>query len=318
MLREFTIADIGALHTARRQALFLHNQTLLTRGPAALFRRALLARLAGLTGVYTAVSGELIGQAQHLAGQPLAALTFLAPAAAAHDAALTQMVEHFLKKLGPLGVQGLLAELDENSAVCTALQQAGFSPHARQRIWKLAQAPAPRQSHSGWRATTEADELAVRLLCHSLLPAIAQHNDLNGKESANGYVYHLKGQLAAFAALKRGPRGTWVQLFAEPKTFPLADGLTDLLIRLRPRPSRPLYFCVRDYQDWQEPVLEQLNGQPGPRQAALVRRTVLPLKVRDLQRAARAAFTEPTTPIRVPVRHAEPEWMNYDQTPNHR
>ena len=316
MLREFTIADLGVLNTA--QALFLHNQTLLTRGPAALIRRSLLAPLASLTGVYTVVCGELIGQAQRFADQPLAALTFLSPPAAAQGVALTQVVEYFLKKLGPLGVQGLQAELDENSATCAALQQAGFSLHARQRIWKLTHAPAARQSHSGWRVRAEADELAVHLLCQSQLPATAQHSDLSGKESSSGYVYYVEGQLAAFAAVKRGPQGTWAQLFAERGTFPLADGLTDLLISLRPRPSRPLYFCVRDYQDWLEPALEQLDGQPGPRQAALVRRTVLPLKVKDLQRAARAAFTEPTTPIRVPVRHAEPEWMNYDQTPNHR
>ena len=115
----------------------------------------------------------------------------------------------------------------------------------------------------------------------------------------------------------RGRRGVWAQLFAERGSFPLEDGLADLLIKLRPRPSRPLYLCVRDYQDWLEPVLEQLDGQPGPRQAALLRRTVMPVKVKDLQRAARAAFVEPTTPIRLPVQ-AEVEWTNYDQTPNHR
>lgn len=282
-------------------------------------RRAWFGPLAAFAGVYTAVhrsgGGSLVGQAQRFGYKPLAALSFLAPASAAQGAALTALVEYFLKRLGPLGVQGLTAELDENSAACAALQQAGFSLHARQRVWKLAQAPAVRQNHSGWRLRTEADELAVRLLRQSVLPP--QQADTHGSESTPGYVYYLGLSLTAFAAVRRGPRGIWAQLFAERDTFPLEDGLTELLIRLRPRPGRPLYLCVRDHQDWHEPVLEQLDGQPGPRQAALVRRTVMPVKVKDLQRAARAAFVEPTTPIRLPVQ-ADVEWTNYDQTPNYR
>jgi hypothetical protein len=322
VLRDFTIADLGALNTVRQQALFLNNRNLLTRGPAALTRRTWLAPLSALTGVHTALwqngGGQLIGQAELLPGTPLAALSFLAPHTAVTAASLTDLVEYLLKKLGPLGVEGLLAELDEHSAACAALRQAGFSIYARQRIWKLSSSPqGARYGETAWRPALERDVFAVNVLRQSLLPGQVQQLE-DKKDDLDGYVYDPAGHITAFAEVHRGPSGIWVQPFVHLDAEPFHDGLADLLINLRPRPTRPVYISVRTYQDWLEPVLEQLGGQPGPRQVAMARRTVLPLKVEKAQRVAPAATIEPTTPIHVPSRHPEPEWMNYDQTPNYR
>ena len=37
------------------------------------------------------------------------------------------------------------------------------------------------------------------------------------------------------------------------------------------RGSRPVYVCVRSYQAWLEPVLEDLGGQAADRQAIMVK-----------------------------------------------
>ncbi|UYN92487.1 MAG: hypothetical protein KIT70_03090 [Anaerolineales bacterium] len=301
-MHDFTISDYGALNTARHHALFLHNQSVLTRGPAALTRRALLAPLCSLTGVHTAVSAEdgLVLQAQRFAGRSLAALVFLAPQAAANGAALTRAVEYMLKQLGTHGVQGLFAELDEHSAANAALQQAGLSVQTHQRVWRLTRTPHAGYDNLLWQPHLGRHALAVSLLRNSLIPVQLQHLDCGSADLRDSFVVYEGGQLAAFADVQRGPKGIWVQLLIEPG-HALADRLMALMLRLRPRPGRPVYVNVRAHQDWLEPALEGLDAQPGPRQVVLVRRMVQPVKVKDLQKIAKAAGVEAST-IQFPVR----------------
>lgn len=304
MSQDFTIANLGALTTARQQALFLHNQSVLTRGPAALARRAWLAPFCHLTGVHTRVSPEgVVLQAQRFAQRSLAPLVFVSPAGA-HQAALTHALEDLLKQLGPHGVQGIVAELDEHSAANAALQYAGLHAQAHQRIWKLTAAPALRQDNVPWQPYLSRHALAVRLLRNSVVPAQLQHLEYGAAQTHDSFVLHVAGQLTAFVDVQRGPYGIWVQLFAEPNA-PIADGLTALAILLRPRPTRPVYVAVRAYQDWLEPLLEGLDAQPGPRQVVLVRRMVQPVKVKDMQKLAQAASIEAST-IRYPVHSNAP------------
>lgn len=304
MLHDFTISDYGALNTARHHALFLHNQSVLTRGPAALARRALLAPLCSLTGVHTAVSSEegLVLQAQRFPGRSLAALVFAAPQAALSGPALTAAVEYMLRQLGPHGVQGIFAELDEHSGANAALQQAGLSVQGHQRLWRLTRPPQAGYDNLLWQPHLGRHALAVRLLRSSLLPPPMQHLECGSNDTRDSFVLYEGGQLAAFADVQRGPKGIWVQLLIEPGRA-LADRLMALMLRLRPRPGRPVYVCVRAFQDWLEPVLEGLDAQPGPRQSVLVRRMVQPVKVKDLQKIAKAAAAEAST-IQFPVQSA--------------
>lgn len=308
MSQDVTIADLGALLSAHPQALFLHNQSVLTRGAAALLRRAWLAPFAGYSGVHLAQAGgetKLFGQVQRYTGSPLAALVYLAPQAAIQPGRLTLIVEHFLKKLGTYGVQGLFAEVDEHSAASAALQQAGLSVQAHQRVWKLSRAPGVPLDALGWQPYLSRHALAVRLLHTALVPAQVQHLSCGSTQRQDSYVRFQQGQLAAFADVQRGPRGTWLQVLAAP-TPAMPDWLTELVLRLRPRRNRPLYIAVRSYQDWLEPVLEGLDADPGPRQAVLLRRMVQPVKVKEVQKMAQAASMEATSSIRYPAHTQAP------------
>lgn len=286
-------------------------------------RRALLAPLGALIGQFTVVTevGEgrvgLVGQAEHQADAALAHCTFLSPLTALGSAPLPDLVEYLLKKVGERGAQGLLVELDEHSPGFAALRQAGFSIYARQRIWKLDRPPRGIAGASVWRPAFERDRLAVQLLQSSLLPGQVQQFEASVAD-LDGYVYVRDGQLVAYAEVRRGSHGIWMQPFVHLDAEPFHEVLLDLVNRLHPRPGRPLYVSVRTYQDWLEKILEDFGARPGPRQVAMARRTVVPLKVEQAQRAARGVHVEPTTPIHVPSRHTEPEWMTYDKTPNYR
>jgi hypothetical protein len=254
-------------------------------------------------------------QAQHRTGAALAQCIFLAPVTNAQ--ALPELMDGLIKKVGERGAQGLLAELDEHSPGFAALRTAGFSIYARQRIWKLERAPRGIAGESAWRPALERDRLAMQLLQSSLLPGQVQQFEASVAD-LDGYVYERDGQMVAYAQTQRGKHGIWMQPFVHSDAEPFHETLLDLVNKLRPRPSRPLYVSVRSYQDWLERMLEDFGAKPGPRQVAMARRTVVPLKVEKAQRVVPAAHVEPTTSIHVPTRHTEPEWMTYDQTPNYR
>lgn len=322
VLRDFTIADLGALNLTSKQALFLNNQAVLTQGTRAVVRRALLAPLSSFSGVFTAVmdNGEgrvsMIAQAEHRSAAALAHCSFVAPHAALNSAALSELMDYLLKKVGQRSAQGLLAELDEHSAGFNALRAAGFSIYARQRIWRLDRPPRGIAGESAWRPALERDNLAIQLLQGGLLPGQVQQ--FEGAVGVAGYVYFHNEQLVAYAETRRGGHGIWLQPFVHLDAEPFHEALLDLVNRLHPRPSRPLYVSVRSYQDWLEKILEDFGAKPGPRQVAMARRTVVPLKVEKAQRTAPATRVEPTMPIHVPSRRRETEWMTYDQTSNHR
>lgn len=326
MLRTFTITDLGLLNAYKQQALFLHNQLVLTQGPGAVTRAAWLSPLASFTGTFTFLSsangdrGALIGQAHHRMGSPLAHCTFLAPRELLDSHALSELLERMLTRVGQRGAQSLLADVAEDGPAFTALRQAGFSIYARQCVWQITKSPRLK-ANTSWRPLFARDELAVHLLRNSLLPGQVQQTEIEDAENMEGFVSYREGELQAYVEVKRGPRGLWLQPFVHLDAEPIDKMLADLVARLHPRPARPLYVSLRSYQDWLESALQDLGAQPGPRQAAMARRTTVSLKVEEARRApVTKRSAEPSAPIHAlaPVQRHEPEWIIYDQTPNYR
>lgn len=329
MLRSFNIADIGLLSAYKNQAVFLNNQTYLTGGSGGLTRSAILSPLSSFTGTFTFVSTSnggqaLLGQVHHEAEDSVAYCRFLAPEDGLHSA--PQMLEHMLKCVGERGAQSLVIEVEEGGQAFSVLRKAGFSIYARQRVWRLDKAPATLEANAQWRPMLSRDQLAMQLLRNRLLPGEVQQIEMDIDKPKDGYVYYRDGELLAFAEVKRGRHGIWLQPFVDQNAEPFDEILFDLLAKLHPRATRPLYICLRSYQNWLEGALIDLDAQPSPRQAVLVRRTVVPLRVEEGRRVpVTEARAEPTASIRVSSRRTPRtlEWTilegkSYDQTPNYR
>jgi hypothetical protein len=325
VLRPFTIRDLSLWQAASSQAVFLNPQSFLTQGPRAILRGAFFSPLSALSGVFTYVlhnqgnSNAFIGQVSHPQGSQIAHGRFLSPKNALTSRYLPELLDGLLKQIGSRGAHSLIAEVDEDSPAFGVLRQNGFSIYARQQIWKIEQAHSTSAQTSSWRHALTGDELAVQILRNGLVPGQVQQIEAT-KESLDGYVFYRDEQLLAYADVKRGPRGIWLQPFVSLDAEPFEAALIDLLARLRPRASRPVYICLRSYQEWLQAPLKKLGASPGPYQAVMAKRTTLPLKVEETRRipvANRSA--EPTTPIHAPLPRArEPEWIRYDQTPNYR
>jgi|RifCSP13_1_1023834.scaffolds.fasta_scaffold70865_1 hypothetical protein len=288
-------------------------------------RGALFSPLSALSGVFTYIrhsTGDgraIIGQIAHRMGSPLAHCRFLSPERAMNSRFLPDLLEGLLEQVGGRGAHSLVAEVDEDSPAFGALRQNGFSIYARQQVWRVEKVLRAAETSSMWRPALQRDGVAIQLLRNGLVPGQVQQIESTA-QGPDGYVLYHNQQLIAYGEVKRGPRGIWLQPFVSLDAAPFDRALTDLLARLRPRAGRPVYVCLRTYQDWLRNPLGELDAEPGPNQAVMSKRTTVPLKAEEVRRipvANRSA--EPTTPIHAPLPQVrEPEWIRYDQTPNYR
>lgn len=287
-VRPFDWRDLPALHRYRNHSVFLDSALVLTRGPL-LVPGALLSYLAPAMGIFTCVSNgnedgtePVIGQIMHLPGASAAHLTFLTPDAELGSPALTALLDYLVLLAGERGAFRLLADVDERTTAFEALRRASFAIYSRQRIWQLTLQPADKGSSTAWRTATSQDVIAIRSLYNNLVPALVQQVEPFPVQRPRGLVYQQGDELLAYVELKYGYRGIWAQPFVHPDAEDVADRFFDLLSKIPNRRSRPVYICVRSYQAWLEPVIEEIGAEAGPRQAVMVKHLAIP------QRAVRA------------------------------
>jgi len=296
-VRQFDWRDWPTLRRYRQESVFLDSALVLTRGPQQL-TGALFSTLSSSLGIFTCVSnGEnapsgrrgslppMIGQFIHPAGSAFSHLTFLSPQSALESCSIAPLLEYMITLSGERGAMRLLADVDEQSQVFEALRQCGFVVYSRQCIWQLADW-GDVSAHSGaWRSLTERDTIPVRNLYNNLVPGLVQQIEPFAQSRAalpRGLVKYQNDELLAFAELKMGARGVWVQPFIHPDTENVQQILLDLLKHIADRRSRPLYVCIRSYQSWLELAIDELGGKAGPRQAVMARQLVTPQRVERL------------------------------------
>jgi hypothetical protein len=283
-IRPFDWRDFPRLQSYRSQSVYLDTTLVLTRGPM-LLSGALLSFLAPQTGIITSVcsgkedcSQTLIGQMIHSAGAPAAHMTFVTPDRALDSPAFPALLEDFVVTSGKRGAFRLLAEVDDRSQAFEGLRQSGFAIYGRQRVWRLSSPPAGEHGQNCWRAANGEDASPVRSLYNNLVPGLVQQVEPFSASRPQGLVYYQGDNLVAYIELKYGHRGIWGQPFVHPDAQDVPERFIDLVQQLPYRGSRPLYLCVRSYQSWLEPAIEDLGAEVGPLQAVMVKYLAVPQK----------------------------------------
>jgi len=283
-IRPFDWRDLPALHRYRHQSVYLNSALLLTRGPQ-LVPGTLLSYLTPGSRIFTSVSTnngdtnhDLIGQAIHPASSQMAQLTFLLPDQALDSAALPSLLEHLSAQAVEHGAFRLLAEADERSMAYEALRRATFATYARQRIWQIEGLPSSESPPLPWHVAAEKDLIAVRSLYNNLIPGLVQQVEPFPADRLHGMVYRQEDDLLAYIELKYGHRGIWAQPFVHPDAEDVVGRLMELLYHVPHRRSRPVYLCIRTYNSWLEPALEDIGAKAGPRQAVMVKHLAVPQK----------------------------------------
>jgi hypothetical protein len=320
-VRPFSWRDIAALNRQRDQCVFLDSALLLTRGPHVM-EGALLSYLAPGTGVITAIARGAaeakseetphsspadepprIGQCIHHEGSPYAHLTFLTPDMALDSPRVTELLEYLVGLCGKRGAFRLLADVDEENEAFEMLRRSSFAIYSRQRIWQLKSKRPEVEPGRQWRHAFSRDLAAIRALYNNLVPGLVQQVEPYVAQRPQGMVYYLNTDLLAYVELLYGPRGIWAQPFVHPDAEDVAEFMKDLIQKIPGRLSRPVYFCMRSYQSWLEPAIEELGAEAGPRQAVMVK--YLAIQQKALRSLAIPSLDGGQPEITAPVAHLE-------------
>jgi len=284
--RPLDILDIPTLARYRNQAVLLDTARALTHGnplgAAGLVSYFNLAR-----HVYTGIVQEngitLLGSVIHTNGDSFARLVYLAPRQELTHPNLPPLIEDLSAEAGKWGAFHVIAEVDETSDAFSALRKAGFSVYAWQRIWDVSHV-TPGQSDAGWARAQSIHLPAVQSLYYQIVPPLIQPVEQVPKQAA-GFI--STDDEKCYVNLTHGRVGFLLTPLIHPEATDVAAKLASLLNHLPNRRNRPVYLCIRSYQAWLEPVLEDLGGKPASqRQAVMVKHLVHTIKDEQAVRAA--------------------------------
>jgi len=294
-IRRLDILDLPILARYRGTALTLDSARALTRGHP-LGTVGFLTYFNPARHLYSAIANgdgfRVFGGIIHRRGDPFAKLLYLAPASQLDHPELPDLIAHLTEEAGRWGTFHVIAELDETSQAFTALRRAGFSVYAWQRMWNVSKI-AEAGSRSDWQPVKSTDLPAVQSLYHQIVPPL-MHPVEPAPNRAVGFV--CANGLKCFASLTSGPQGILLTPLMHPEVTDVGERLAALVNGLSGRRGRQVYLCVRSYQTWLEPALEDLGAQAAARQAVMVKR---------LARLVQEEQTVPVVPSSVRVQPSQ-------------
>lgn len=269
-IRPLDLLDIPTLSRHRNDALILDSTRALTRGNP-LGAAGFLSHFNPARHVYTAIVKEngdsLLGCVIHTPGETFARLLYLAPTAHLTHPSLVPLIENLSAQAGTWGAFHVIAEVDETSEAFVSLRSAGFAVYAWQRLWDLSSITEAGQT-SAWTRAREADLPAIQSLYHQIVPPLLQPVEQTPRR-ASGFV--CNAGVKCHVGLSSGTAGIVLAPLIHPDAADVGASLSALLRGLPNRGTRPVYLCVRSYQAWLEPALEDLGALAGPRQAVMVK-----------------------------------------------
>jgi len=291
-IRSLDILDLPLIARYRNDTLTLDSTRALTRGHP-LGAAGLLAYVNPARHMYAAVANgneaSLIGGVIHTRGETYAKLLYLAPASRLDHAALPGLVEHLVEQAGGWGAFHVIAELDETSDAFPALRQVGFSVYAWQRMWDVSELKGDSNASKGWTRARSVNRPALQSLHHQIVPQLMHPVEPLSK-NARGLI--CDGDVKCYVSLASGAQGIVITPLIHPEATNVDMKLSSLLNCIPDRRGRPVYLCVRSYQAWLEPALEDLGARSASRQAVMVK---------HLARLIRDEQTAPAVPSGVSV-----------------
>lgn len=294
--RPLDILDLPTIARYRNQALSLDASRLLTRGNP-LGAGGFLSYFNPVRHIYTCVAQEngttLLGSVIHTGQDAFAKLVYLAPTAELTHVGLVDLIENLASEAGKWGAFHLRAELEETSEAFPSLHKAGFSVYASQRIWDISHL-APGPSNERWAPAQPINLTAIQSLHYLITPPLLQPVEKTPKQ-ASGLV--STDGVKCYVNMIRGPRGILLMPLIHPETTDVAERLVSILNHIPTRGNRPVYLCIRSYQEWVEPILNELGAKVSPKQVVMVKHLARIIKDEQPVNATEAVWAKPATPI---------------------
>ena len=294
-IRSLDFLDFPLIARYRNDALTLDSTRALTRGHP-LGAGGFFAYINPARHLYAAIANEgetpVMGGVVHSNGDAFAKLLYLAPASQLDHAALPELVEHLVVRVGEWGAFHVIAELDESSDAFPALRQAGFSVYAWQRMWDVSDLNTSSTAKD-WTRARSVNQPALQSLYHQIVPQL-MHPVEPLSRNARGLI--CDGEVKCYVDMASGAEGIVLTPLIHPEATEVEAKLASLLNCIPDRRGRPVYLCVRSYQAWLEPALADLGASSAPRQAVMVK---------HLARLIKEEQTAPAVPSNVSVQPSQ-------------
>jgi hypothetical protein len=295
--RPLDLLDLPMLYRQSGEVTSLDSARMLTRGNP-LGMSTYLAHFNPARHVYTAVANggtnfPLIGSILHDEGEAFARLLYLAPTDQIAAETAPALVDHLVAQAGRWGAFHVRAEVDERSEAFRSLRQCGFSVYAWQRVWDVSDLKA--DPSEAWIKIHDQTLLSIQNLHHQIVPALLH--------PIEPYPHRALGLSCcdaaprAYVSVTYGAAGIMLQPLIHPECEDVPAKLLGLISHLPNRGNRRVYLCVRSYQAWLEPVLEDLGAQASERQAVMVKHLARMIKDEQAVKATQPATAIPASRI---------------------
>jgi len=297
-IRPLALLDLPYLHSFRDEAVGLDASRILTRGNP-LGAVGLLSYVNPTRHIYSAIAnGEdksVLGGIIHNSNDTFAKLYYLAPSSQLDHPYLPDLIENLSEQAGTWGAFHILAEVDEMSEAFVSLRKAGFSVYAWQRMWDVSGIAEPvagseTDANNGkvdvWQRVKSVHVPSVQNLYHQIVPPLLHPVEPQPK-AAIGWMCNEGGK--CYVSTSQGMYGIVLTPLIHPEATNVSEKISALISNLPDRRNRPVYICVRSYQAWIEPVLEDLGARAGQRQAVMVKHLVHMVKDAATVRATQPA-----------------------------
>lgn len=305
VIRPFDLRDIPLVRRLEGQGVSLDSRTALTEDyrplPSALWAYLVAGRgcpTLVLRGRQSGAPLRAFGQLRVCPGRQQAHLLTLAARPEGRESLVwPQMLDALTAQAGRCGSHGVLAEVEDSGSKFELLRKAEFVVYTRQEIWALSS--TPQFEGSGiLRPEGPGDQWHIQQLVANTVPRLIQQIE-PVDQTGLSLVWKEGGRLLACASVHQGKRGCWLRLYLHPEAEDAAPALVaETATHLSSTTEKPLYCCVRRYQEWLTRPLAELGFNPLGSQAVMVRRTVVP--VARLQREfvpAHEKVLEATSPV---------------------
>jgi hypothetical protein len=279
-IRPLDLRDLHHLYRLRGDAVGLDTTRTLTRGNP-LGAVGLMAYINPARHIYASIADgdgvSLLGGIIHTRGESFAKLLYLAPSSRLDHPDLPALIDHLSSEAGNWGAFHVLAEVDEASNVFDGLRKSGFSVYAWQRMWNISQV-AGTNSNLDWTRVESIHLPAIQSLYQQIVPPLL-HPVEPIPRRAVGWMNDAGAK--CYVNVTQGIYGIVLMPLIHPEVADVSAKIVSLVNHLPDRRNRPIYLCVRSYQAWLEPALEDLGARAGERQAVMVKH--LTRLVRDEQ-----------------------------------
>jgi hypothetical protein len=282
-IRPLDIRDLPNIYRFRAEAMGLDTARTLTRGNP-LGAVGFFAYFNPGRHVYAAVADGkeigLMGGIIQTRGESFAKLHYIAPSSHLDHNELPALIENLSAQAGEWGAFHVLAEVDENSMAFPPLRQAGFSVYAWQRMWDISNITGTGLGVD-WMRVKSIHLPAIQSLYQQIVPPLL-HPIEPAPADQIGWI--CNEGMKCYVSVTQGVYGIVLMPLIHPEATDVGIKLAGLVNNLLDRRNRPVYLCVRSYQTWLEPVLEDLGAQAAQRQAVMVKHLARFLKAEQAVR----------------------------------